>query len=934
MRLALLFQPATARALMTGAALLAALPANAAGLPAFAPPDAASAKACVVEKPVELGSDWTAWDGGKTDRSRDDLLAIAREYAVGSARVARDPDAARRILGHLAKASKEGAGPEGAAIEARMLIATGDEADRTKAIELLREAMKTGSRSAARSLGDLLAGKDVDGAVRAYRVAAAQGDPRASLALARLLKLTGKADPATLDLAVTNAFAAIVSAVETGDCRAARLMTTLYTDGAFGEPRPDLAMAWTRFAAEKADSSAAILLAKAYHRGLGVTPDETKAVRYFEIAANAGRASALLPVGIAYATGVGVTQDLKKAAEFLAKAGEVGRTDAWYWLAQLYRGDFGGAPVPDKAYAYLVKAAELPDAPADVVFERGIAERDGFGTPKNPAAALAHLEKAADAGSDKGAYEAAMLVRTGADGVPRDLPRAVRLFRLAASNGSAAAAVRLSEVYRCGMGVAQSTEKAATWTERAAFLGSSSSMEIYARRLMASADPETAARGLLLLREAAQGGDADAAASMVIAYETGRGLPADAEMAARWKAHGSSLAAAPGGFEIALAKARLAENGLAAMDEARALFSAAETAGAIDARFELARALDETGSAEPQDLLDLLIPSAKAGHVPSMRKLGELLEGSEQAGGRSGYEWLQAAAAAGDFTASLALANGLPEASRIAELKRLAEDGGACSAEDFSKLGLAWVSLGAEGRAEAARYGALASETVEPTDGGSLMALADIIIGTDGDRTKAESYLRMALEAGEPKALRRLAEGLARGTFGPPAPKDAETLLVGRGDAGDSSADVLFLKLAADDVLAPEAAVLARVMDRIGSDLDTLGGNLLKLAAKARNGAFGEDGRRRANDWLLRAAEAGKPAAMRALAETYLYGPVNGRDPQKGIAWMQKAADAGDRDAKRALAAAYEVGFVVAPDATKARALNDEAVAVEPPVTQ
>lgn len=193
--------------------------------------------------------------------------------------------------------------------------------------------------------------------------------------------------------------------------------------------------------------------------------------------------------------------------------------------------------------------------------------------------------------------------------------------------------------------------------------------------------------------------------------------------------------------------------------------------------------------------------------------------------------------------------------------------------------------------------------------------------------------MRRSLEADEPKALRRLAEGLATGAFGRTDAEAARTLVASRGDAGDRRADVLLLRMAADDLIVPSAADLAKVMDRIGDSLESTGGDLVKLAAKARAGAFGEDGKARANVWLEKAAEAGKPAAMRAMAEIYLYGPDEGRDPKKGMAWLQRAADAGDRDAMRALSAAYEVGFVVPADAARADALRTSATETETTAT-
>jgi TPR repeat protein len=886
--------------------------------PAFAPPGG-TPPVCRSAVP-DLGRDWTAWTGEETGRSRKDLIAIAGEYAVGSARVTRDPATARRLVDHLRAGGASDT--ELAVAEARLALAEPTTERRAAARRSLEDALAAGSRSAARMLGDMLAAEDADAAIAAYRVATGGGDPRAAVALARLLAAREGTDPAEIDLAVLNAFTTALSAISTGDCRSARLMAQLYTDGTLVEARPDLATAWKRYAADLGDPGAALELARAYRFGRGVDPDPALAVRYLEIAARSGRASALLPVGVAYLTGEGVPRDAVKAETYLTQAADAGRVEAWHQLAQLWRGDHGDAPQPDKAFAALTAAARAPGANPVIALDLGRAWRDGFGTPADARIALDHLTRAAEAGSAEAALEAATLLETGADGVPPDLKRAIRLHRLAASSGNAAAAAKLATIYRCGKGVPRSLDLASVWAERAAFMGSASSMRAVAGTMMRSDVPAVRHDGFLLLRQSAKRGNLDAIAEMVIAYETGRGPDAaDRTLAGRWVEHGRRQSVRPGDFDVALARARLAE-GSDGFAEAERLLEGAVAAGSTSAGYELARALDVAGLAGEAQLVELLTGPAAAGHLPAMRKLGEVLGPERTAAGRTGQDWLSVAAAGGDFAARLALSANLDPAGRKAALEQIEADSLACDPTDFARLAVAWNRLGDDGRAKAGAYARLAADTVAGGDGATLFQIADVLLATGGAVAEVRRMLDRAVEAGEPKALSRLAEGLAAGTFGPPEPEAARQLLLARGDGGDRDADVTLLRLAASGLLSPDGTDIARVMDRVGDDLDAMSGDVLKIASRARDGVFGPEGQRFAREWLQRAAEGGRVTAMRTLAEILLYGSEAERDPTAGLAWMRKAAEAGDRDALLALSAAYEVGFLVDVDPGQAAALR------------
>jgi TPR repeat protein len=897
--------------------------------PPFAPP-AGDPPVCRPAMP-DLGIDWAAWTGGDTGRDRKDLIAIAGEYAVGSARVRQDLATARRLVDHL-RAS--GASETDLAVaEARIDLARPTQETRKSARARLEKALAAGSRSAARMLGDMLAAEDPEAAIAAYRVATAGGDSRAAVALARLLVARDGTDPAEADLAVLNAFTTVLAAIGAGDCRSARTMSQLYTDGTLVDPRPDLAAAWKRHAADLGDPGAALELARAYRFGRGVEPDAARAVHYLEIAARSGRASALLPVGVAYLTGEGVPRDPVRAEDYLMKAADAGRPQAWHLLAQLWRGDHGDAPQPEKAFAALAKAADEPGADPSIALDLGRAYRDGFGTAKDDRAALDQFTRAAEAGSADGAFEAASMLESGA-GVDEDLRRAIRLYRLSAAGGSASAATRLAAIYRCGKGGARSLDLAATWSERAAFMGSATSMRTVAGGMMRSDDPVVRRDGFLLLRQAAKRGHLDAIADMVIAYESGRGPDAsDTDASRRWVEYGQRMSTEAGDFDTALARARLA-TGSDGFAEAERLLKGAIAEGSTVAGYELARALDAADLVSETQLVDLLDGPAASGHLPSMRKLGELLGPDRTAAGRTGRDWLSTAAAAGDFAATLALSAELDPVGRKASLEAIEADGLACDATDFSRLAVAWNRLGAAGREKAAEYAGLAARTVAGDDGSTLFQIADVLLTTGSSPDDARRLLDRAVEVGEPKALARLAEGLAVGSFGPAEPERARQMLLTRGESGDHDADVTLLRLAGNGILSPDATDIARVMDRVGGDLDAMSGDVLKIASRARDGVFGEEGVRRARDWLQRAAEGGRVAAMRTLAEILLYGSEEERDPTEGLAWMRKAAEAGDRDALLALSAAYEVGFLVEVDREQAAALRAAAEATGPKVAE
>ena len=198
-------------------------------------------------------------------------------------------------------------------------------------------------------------------------------------------------------------------------------------------------------AAEDDDSGSQAALGWMYLHGKGVPKNTAEAARLVTASADQGNIAASAVLGGMYLNGAGVPQDMEKAEKWIAKAAQGGHKGAQVMMGNLYIGQ--GAP---------------GNAGADAL-------------------AAATAGSAAGSSGDTGAVEPRAHSQAASEPDPE---AAVKWYKKAAKNGSAAGQAALGEAYRLGLGVNQDEVSAYMWYTLAADQGSRAAAD--AREIVAS----------------------------------------------------------------------------------------------------------------------------------------------------------------------------------------------------------------------------------------------------------------------------------------------------------------------------------------------------------------------------------------------------------------------------------------------------------------
>lgn len=196
------------------------------------------------------------------------------------------------------------------------------------------------------------------------------------------------------------------------------------------------------------DAQAQNALGNAFKFGHGVERNLEQAVFWYTKAATAGHKGALTNLGNMYLGGLGVAQDPLKAVELYEQAALQDEQMALCMLAKLYVEGKVVERNPEKAFEYVVRAV---NAPTSLVMKEGVGE-------VNPKLGEAEF----------------MLAAMYADGLGTapDAELFLKYMKQAAGHGFVPACNHLAEMYEKGDGVAQDSEQARLWREKAARLTS------------------------------------------------------------------------------------------------------------------------------------------------------------------------------------------------------------------------------------------------------------------------------------------------------------------------------------------------------------------------------------------------------------------------------------------------------------------------------
>ena len=283
-------------------------------------------------------------------------------------------------------------------------------------------------------------------------------------------------------------------------------------------------------------------LAEFYAHGLGVAADPAKALALYLRAAHLGYPRACLAVSRCYQDGTGIDADPNKARTWaehardqLAGEARFGSLEAAVELyCQFSRGAINADPA--QAVTGLIRAAEAGYAPALTLYGEALAT-GAHGIGRDPPAAIAILERAAEAYEPGAHYLLAQFYMGGADSPP-DPDRAWTHLEAAARLGHVAAMGKLADWHAAH----PEQPAAADWQQRALAANRvlAERGHIPAQLVLVSAYgrgagvPRDEAKALAWMRTAAESGWAEARFSYANACEKGLGVPRDPEQALRW----------------------------------------------------------------------------------------------------------------------------------------------------------------------------------------------------------------------------------------------------------------------------------------------------------------------------------------------------------------------------------------------------------------
>lgn len=167
--------------------------------------------------------------------------------------------------------------------------------------------------------------------------------------------------------------------------------------------------------------------------------------------------------GFLLAYGIFLQKDVNKACGEFVAAAEKHPSAGWHAAQCLMEA------LPEKAWENMESAAQRGHAAAmEWMGRRCLGE---FGAKdKDFACARNHLSASASQGRPRAQTLLAYLLASGQGGEV-DLPRAIRLYKLAAEHGDADAQNNLGEIYEMGRGTNRNPDEALRWYERAAERG-------------------------------------------------------------------------------------------------------------------------------------------------------------------------------------------------------------------------------------------------------------------------------------------------------------------------------------------------------------------------------------------------------------------------------------------------------------------------------
>jgi hypothetical protein len=280
----------------------------------------------------------------------------------------------------------------------------------------------------------------------------------------------------------------------------------------------ELDAGWTLIAeaADNGHALAAAYLATAAYYGhkRGQPVDNVKAARYATLAVQGGSSVAKYVLGRLAYFGDGMPRDTARAAQLLREAatGTPPVEQALLDWAQIRAAGLDGQPADRASAIKALRDAEATGSPAlRLALGRMLYRDDEAGQSDGNRQAYELVRRAAEGGDADGQHTQALWLLAGR-GVAADVPAALAMLEKAADAGSAAAMVTLGNLHggdNRRYGLTKDVTKSFQWLERAAKAGSDEGLYLLSAYYHAGGPvPKDTARAAELVRQAAERGHA------------------------------------------------------------------------------------------------------------------------------------------------------------------------------------------------------------------------------------------------------------------------------------------------------------------------------------------------------------------------------------------------------------------------------------------
>jgi SEL1 protein len=288
---------------------------------------------------------------------------------------------------------------------------------------------------------------------------------------------------------------------DTGDAEAQVAMGKLFLQGGFGvKPDYDTALKYFKLAMEQNHPAALTMLGFMAQYGYGLPVDYSDAMKHYLAAAHQGYSQAQVSLGDMYLEGKGAPQSYKEALKYYTAAADQGNQDAQLGLGIMYYNGYGVHKDYTKAYQYFTISAQQGNMEA--LYYLAQMQLLGLGVPRTCQSALQYLKKVAERGRatlllkhahekyEEQNYEYAALLYEKAAELGYELAqsnaawicdnhltpqsehssRAFALYKHAAQQHNAGAALKLGDYYYYGWGIPVNYEKAVAYYRSASNL--------------------------------------------------------------------------------------------------------------------------------------------------------------------------------------------------------------------------------------------------------------------------------------------------------------------------------------------------------------------------------------------------------------------------------------------------------------------------------